>query len=221
STDSAADTVNTTISPPWNGPCSRLGKNDCPVSAAWLAAGSADSAPVGASRCWIGFTPSTEANSEETGGKVATWCATAAGTPCWVSPRDKADGSAPDSPAIISVNTTPIDTAVPEFWNVARMPEAAPRSRAGTLPMIEEELGEANIPEPIPFTATSSANAQDGKFTGSSISPTKLSANTAIPAVAIPRDPNLSDRMPDVGPDTRKPAVIGSRKMPAHSGVCS
>jgi hypothetical protein len=91
------------------------------------------------------------------------------------------------------VNTTPIDTAVPEFWNVARMPEAAPRSRVGTLPMMEEEFGEANIPEPIPFTATSSANAQYGKLTGSSISPAKLKPNTAMPAVAIPRDPNLSE----------------------------
>lgn len=44
---------------------------------------------------------------------------------------------------------------------------------------------------------------------------------TAMPAVAIPRDPNLSDRMPEVGPETRKPAVIGSMKMPAHSGVWS
>ena len=70
------------------------------------------------------------------------------------------DGSELDRPAIISVNTTPMDTAVPEFWNVERMPEAAPRSPAGTLPMIEEEFGEANIPLPIPFSAMSSANAQ-------------------------------------------------------------
>jgi len=35
---------------------------------------------------------------------------------------------------------TPMDNAVPEFWKVERMPEAAPRWLAGTLPMIEEEL---------------------------------------------------------------------------------
>jgi hypothetical protein len=52
-----------------------------------------------------------------------------------------------------------MDSAVPEFWNVERMPEAAPRCRAGTLPMIEEELGAANIPLPIPFAAMSSAKA--------------------------------------------------------------
>ena len=31
------------------------------------------------------------------------------------------------SPAIISEKNTPIDSAVPEFWKVERMPEAAPR----------------------------------------------------------------------------------------------
>jgi hypothetical protein len=131
------------------------------------------------------------------------------------------DGSDEDSPAIISVNTTPMDTAVPEFWNVARIPDAAPRSAAGTLPMIEDEFGEANMPDPIPFRATNRANAQYGKLVGSSISPTNDSANTAIPDVAIPREPNLSDKIPDVGPDTRNPAVIGRMKMPAHSGVWS
>ena len=47
----------------------------------------------------------------------------------------------------------------------------------------------------------------------------KLDANTAAPPVAIPREPNLSDMMPEIGPATRNPAVIGSKKMPAHSGV--
>ena len=64
------------------------------------------------------------------------------------------------SPAIISEKNTPMDSAVPEFWNVERMPDATPRCRAGTLPMIEDELGEANIPLPMPLAAMSSANAQ-------------------------------------------------------------
>jgi hypothetical protein len=34
STDSPADTLNTTIRPLWNGPDSKPGKNSCPVSAA-------------------------------------------------------------------------------------------------------------------------------------------------------------------------------------------
>jgi hypothetical protein len=123
------------------------------------------------------------------------------------------------SPAIISEKNTPMDSAVPEFWNVERMPEAAPRCRAGTLLMMDDVLGAANIPLPIPFAAMSRANAQYGKTTGSSSRPMKLPPNTAIPAVAMPREPNRSDSVPDTGPETRKPAVSGSRKMPAHSGV--
>jgi hypothetical protein len=40
------------------------------------------------------------------------------------------------------------------------MPDATPRNRAGTLPMIEEELGEANIPLAIPLSAISTAKIQ-------------------------------------------------------------
>src|SRR5580700_5076970 len=128
STDSAVDTPNTTIRPLWNGLASRPGKNSRPVSVAWLAAGSLASTPVGSSRCWIGFTPSTEANSDDTGGSVATWCATEDGTPTLIRPPLNVVGRLLDRPTIISVNTTPMDTAVPEFWKVARIPEAAPRS---------------------------------------------------------------------------------------------
>ena len=47
----------------------------------------------------------------------------------------------------------------------------------------------------------------------------KLPPNTTIPAVAIPRAPKRSDSVPANGPEIRKPAVSGRRKMPAHSGV--
>jgi hypothetical protein len=47
----------------------------------------------------------------------------------------------------------------------------------------------------------------------------KLPPNTTIPAVAMALEPNRSESIPEVGPDTRNPAVSGSRKMPAHSGV--
>ncbi len=90
------------------------------------------------------------------------------------------------SPAIISEKNTPIDSAVPEFWNVERIPDAAPRWRAGTLLMIEAEFGALNMPTPIPLSVISAANAQYGKSTGSSISPMKLAANTSMPAVAKP-----------------------------------
>ncbi len=60
----------------------------------------------------------------------------------------------------MSEKNTPIDRAVPEFWNVARIPEATPRSLAGTLLMIDEVFGDANMPLPTPFAAISRANAQ-------------------------------------------------------------
>ena len=66
--------------------------------------------------------------------------------------------SVPDSPATISEKKMPMDRAVPEFWNVERIPEAAPRWCAGTLLMIADELGEENIPTPSPFAVMSTAN---------------------------------------------------------------
>ena len=60
----------------------------------------------------------------------------------------------------MSEKNTPIDRAVPEFWKVERIPEAAPRCSAGTLLMMDDELGAANMPLPIPFAAISTAKAQ-------------------------------------------------------------
>src|SRR6266487_3238046 len=51
------------------------------------------------------------------------------GTPCCRSPALSVAGRLLASPAIISEKNTPMDSAVPEFWKVARMPEAAPRCR--------------------------------------------------------------------------------------------
>ena len=50
---------------------------------------------------------------------------------------------------------------MPEFWKVERIPDAAPRCLAGTLPMIDDELGAPNMPEPIPFIAISSGERPD------------------------------------------------------------
>src|SRR5665213_1214809 len=120
---------------------------------------------------------------------------------------------------IISEKNAPLLNAVPEFWNVDRMPEATPRCRAGTLLMIADEFGAPNMPEPMPLAVINKANAQYGKSIGSTISPTKLPPKTNMPAVANARAPNRSDRNPATGPDTRKPTVNGSRKTPAHKGV--
>ena len=64
------------------------------------------------------------------------------------------------SPANMIEKNTPVDTAVPEFWNVERIPEATPRYWAGTLLMIDDVLGAANMQLPIPLAAISTANAQ-------------------------------------------------------------
>jgi hypothetical protein len=85
--------------------------------------------------------------------------------------------------------------------------------------MIDDELGAANMPPPIPLRAVSSAKAQYGKSTGSIMRPMKLAPNTTMPAVAKPRAPKRSDRKPDTGPEMRMPAVSGSRKIPAQKGV--
>ena len=53
-----------------------------------------------------------------------------------------------------------IDSAVPEFWKVERIPDAAPRWRAGTLLMTEAEFGALNMPTPIPLSVISAAKAQ-------------------------------------------------------------
>jgi len=53
--------------------------------------------------------------------------------PCACRPLVNVVGSVPASPAIISEKNTPMLSAAPVFWKVARMPDAAPRWAAGTL----------------------------------------------------------------------------------------
>ena len=87
-----------------------------------------------------------------TGGRWLTCVATWSGTPWARSPAVSARGSVAASPAIISEKKIPIDSDMPEFWKVERIPEATPRSSAGTLLMMAEVLGEANSPEPMPLS---------------------------------------------------------------------
>ena len=112
------------------------------------------------SRCDTGLTPSTAANSEDTGGSAPTWWATECGTPWCTRPAVRVWGRLVASPAIISEKKTPMESAVPEFWKVERIPDAAPRWDRGTLPMIDEELGAANMPTPMPLMRMSTANVQ-------------------------------------------------------------
>jgi len=85
-------------------------------------------------------------NTSSIMGSDATSCAVPAGTPLDCRPSRSTDGSDEASPETISAKNTPMDSAVPEFWNVDRMPEATPRCSAGTLPMIDDVLGAENIP---------------------------------------------------------------------------
>src|SRR6266705_1132524 len=107
------------------------------------------------------------ANTVETGGRCAIEVAWASGTPCAVRPGPSAFGRVLARPAIISEKKMPMDSDMPEFWKVDRMPEAEPRCLAGTALMIAAVLGAANRPEPIPLPKMSRANSQKEKFTGS------------------------------------------------------
>jgi hypothetical protein len=69
-------------------------------------------------------------------------------------------GSVDASPAIISEKNSPMDSEKPEFWNVARMPDAAPRWCAGTLFMIAVVFGAENSPDPMPLSTSRPANCQ-------------------------------------------------------------
>ena len=82
---------------------------------------------MGPSRCATGFSPSTAANIDDTGGRLATCWATACETPCSCRPASNCPGRLVARPAIISEKNTPIESAVPVFWKVERMPDAAPR----------------------------------------------------------------------------------------------
>jgi hypothetical protein len=57
----------------------------------------------------------------------------------------------------LSVKKRPIDSSMPALLKVTRMPDATPRSRAGTEFMIEAVLGEANNPMAMPLTSITTA----------------------------------------------------------------
>src|ERR1700744_9519 len=122
-------------------------------------------------------------NTVETGGRCAIVSACLSGTPWAVRPAVSVFGSVLASPAISSEKKMPIDSDMPEFWNVDRMPDAAPRWWAGTEDMIAAVFGAANRPEPTPLPKISSANTQYGNTIGSIIRPVKQQAATSRPPV--------------------------------------
>src|SRR6202012_2060260 len=110
------------------------------------------------------------ANTVDTGGRWAIDVAVASGTPWAIRPGPSAFGSVLARPAISSEKKMPMDSDMPEFWKVDRMPDAAPRSWAGTEDMIAAVFGAANRPEPTPLPKIRSANTQYQKSPGSGIS---------------------------------------------------
>jgi len=69
------------------------------------------------------------------------WRATEAGTPCACKPVVSVLGSVACKPAIRSEKKIPMDMDMPEFWNVARIPDADPRRWLGTLLMMAAVFG--------------------------------------------------------------------------------
>ena len=69
-----------------------------------------------------------------------------------------AEGSALARPIAISEKNPPIDSTMPAFIPVARTPDAAPRWSGGTEFMIAAEFGAAINPDPMPLTASNTAN---------------------------------------------------------------
>ena len=57
------------------------------------------------------------------------------------------------------VKKMPMESSIPEFWNVARVPEATPRAPAGTEFMIQAVFGERKPPIPRPITTSTAANS--------------------------------------------------------------
>ena len=129
----------------------RCGKKSVPVSAPRSRGVGCARTPVGASR-WRPDCPEERGEQGADRRQVATrWGsdpgrlgAQAGGQACRQRRR---------KPAVISEKKTPIDSAIPEYWNVDRIPDATPRSAAGTLSMIEEVFGAENMPCPMPVEA--------------------------------------------------------------------
>src|SRR5580704_5010471 len=98
------------------------------------------------------------ANTVETGGRWAIVLACASGTPCAVRPVSSVFGSVLARPAIISEKKMPMDSDMPEFWKVDRMPEAAQAAgghqqaaggeRAGAEPVRQPSRDRAGDEEP-------------------------------------------------------------------------
>lgn len=71
----------------------------------------------------------------------------------------KAFGRLPVRAPITSVKRIVSPTVVPVFCRVRTMPVAVLRRSGGTVPIMEDTLGEENIPKPIPIKKIEAANS--------------------------------------------------------------
>ncbi len=119
---------NASCRPELNGPEIRCGKNERPVSAAWLCAGS-DAEHVRADEVFDRVVAEERGEQDRHRRHVATRCArVAAETPWACSPEASACGRLAARPRIISVKKIPTESTCAEFWKVWFMPPPAPRS---------------------------------------------------------------------------------------------
>jgi len=110
-----------------------------------------------------------------------------------------------------------IDSDMPEFWNVDRMPEAAPRCLAGTLLMIA--LYRRANTRASPLHKMIRPNSQYGKLTGRSSRPVNAAAPTSRRRWRTAR-PVTVGQVPD-RPGDQEPRGQRQHVDAAHSGVCA
>src|SRR5579875_564452 len=123
------------------------------------------------------------------------------------------------SPMTRRVKNKPIERGIPALENVTRIPEAAPRWRAGTAFMMEEVFGEAKSPLAIPEKKRTTAKGQYEKSGGKAIITANIAADSTMPAVANNRAPKWSESIAERGPVTTNPSIHGIMQIPAHRGV--
>ena len=72
---------------------------------------------------------------------------------------DKAFGRLPVRAPITSVKRSVSPTVLPVFCRVRSIPVAVLRRSGGTVPIMEDTLGEENIPKPMPIKNIEIANS--------------------------------------------------------------
>ena len=165
-----------------NGPDMSDGKNVLPVKYETFAAGNAAKALAG-TKCEIGLYPKNAANKLETGGVMEICVARLVEIFCATKPVFNVCGRVDESPKIIRLKNMPIESTMPEFVKVARMPDAWPRSFAGTEFMMAALFGAAKSPNAVPIKKSKTANGTYEKSAGNKNKPPKHSAAKIMPPV--------------------------------------